>query len=174
MPTHQCLCSNVHLIVDATSMPFLWEGLRVLVARGLSIHTVLPWIQPQSSCAGTRVYFNQRWPTILAMVRENTYDHAFTQSNKEKFSNLTSVSGHMATSIHRAWVGFSPLTEHRFQFFFCILTSSTLPNSHIHSYKQPKTRWAGKKDGWHRLKHTCLHKGSRRQVHAYTTTYILS
>ena len=127
MPTHQCLCSNVHLIVDATSMPIHWEGMRVLVTRGLSIHThtVLPWIQPQSSCAGTRVYFNQRWPTILAMVRENTYDHAFTQSNKEKFSNLTSVSGHMATSIHRAWVGFSPLTKHRFQFFF-----SSSPHQH--------------------------------------------
>ena len=101
------------------------EGLGHERAKYTHTHTVLPWIQPQSSCAGTRVYFNQRWPTILAMVRENTYDHAFTQSNKEKFSNLTSVSGHMATSIHRAWVGFSPLTKHRFQFFF-----SSSPHQH--------------------------------------------
>ena len=28
---------NVHLIVDATSMPFHWEGMKVLVAGGLGI-----------------------------------------------------------------------------------------------------------------------------------------
>ena len=132
--------------------------MRVLVRRRLSIWTVLPWIRPQSSCVATNMYSNLRWPNFLARVRDKTYDHAFTpEYQRIFFSNLTSVSGHKATSRHRVWVSFALLTKHWFKFFFCIITSSTLPNSHLYSYKHLKNCWARRKHYWHRRKHTCMH-----------------
>ena len=50
-----------------------------------------------------------------------------------------------------------PANQTLISIFFCIIASSTLPNSHLYSYKHLKNCWARRKHYWHRRKHTCMY-----------------